>query len=128
VPSEESLWCHHERGPKFPAEHAARRCEERPVPVSELGPADRPSEHHQLVMKDGVLELELRHASTSSEQSDEADEHEVGQGSQGAMDATRPMHQPWNRILEPYRLSKKEIIRCLKRYAAQQVDRRLRGR
>jgi hypothetical protein len=37
-----------------------------------------------MVTEAGVLELELRHAPTSGQDSDEANEHEVGEGSQGA--------------------------------------------
>ncbi len=45
--------------PPVPGKHAARRGEEPPMPVFELRPANRPSEHPQLVTEDGVLELEL---------------------------------------------------------------------
>jgi hypothetical protein len=40
------------------------------------------------VAKDGVLELELCDGPTSGEQPDEAHQNEVGEGSQGARDAT----------------------------------------
>ena len=78
----------HERGPTVPRERPARRREERPIPVAKLRPADRSSEHLHLVTEDGVLELQLRHTATPGERSDEADEHEVGEGSQGATDGT----------------------------------------
>jgi hypothetical protein len=65
-------------------EHPARRGEERPIPAAKLRPADRTSEHLHLVAEDGVLELELRHAPTSGEPSDETNEDEVDEGSQGA--------------------------------------------
>jgi hypothetical protein len=44
----------------------------------------RPSEHPHLVAEHGVLKLQLRHSSTSAQQPDKANEHEVGEGSQGA--------------------------------------------
>src|SRR6266536_202664 len=60
---------------------AARK---RPVSVFELRAAHRTAEHPYLVTEGSVLELELRHAPLSGEHSEEADEHEVGEGSQGA--------------------------------------------
>ncbi len=52
--------------------------------------------------EDGVLELELRHAPTSGQDSDEADEHEVGEGSQGATDATYRRQSSADRVLDPH--------------------------
>jgi hypothetical protein len=79
---------HHERGPTVPGEGPARRGEEPPVAVLELGAPNGAAEHPHLVAEHGVLELELRHAPTSGEPSDEANKDEVGEGSQGARDAT----------------------------------------
>ncbi len=84
VPAEEGLGRDHERGPTVSAERPTRRGEERPVSVFELRAAHRTAEHPYLVTEGSVLELELRHAPLSGEHSEEADEHEVGEGSQGA--------------------------------------------
>jgi hypothetical protein len=88
VPPKERLRSDHERGPPVPRERSARRGEERPIPVAKLRPADRPPQHPRLVAEHGVLELELRHARLSGEESDEANEDGIGEGSQGATDAT----------------------------------------
>jgi hypothetical protein len=48
------------------------------------GAPDGPSEHLHLVPEDGVLELKLRHPPSSGQHPEEANEHEVGEGSQGA--------------------------------------------
>jgi hypothetical protein len=69
-------------------EAPARRREEPPVAVLELGAPNGAAEHLHLVAEHGVLELELRHAPTSGEPSDEANKDEVGEGSQRARDAT----------------------------------------
>ena len=84
VPAKDGLRPDHERSPSLPGERPARRGEERPIPVAKLRPADRTSEHLHLVAQDGVLELELRHTPTSGEPSDETNEDEVDEGSQGA--------------------------------------------
>jgi len=84
VPAEEGLGRDHERGPTVPAERPTRRGEERPVSVFELRAARRTAKHPYLVTKGSVFELELRHAPLSGEHSDQADEHEVAEGSQGA--------------------------------------------
>jgi hypothetical protein len=56
----------------------------RPLhPIAKLRPVDRAPEHLQLVAKDRVLELKLRDAPASGEDSEEANKHEVGEGSQG---------------------------------------------
>lgn len=56
--------------------------------VFELGAAHRSAKNSYLVAKNGVLELELGHTPTCSEWADDANEQEVGEGSQGARDAT----------------------------------------
>src|SRR6266542_4509512 len=83
VPPKEGLGRDQERGPTVPGEGPARRGEERPVSVFELRAAHRTAEHPYLVTEGSVLELE-RHAPPSGEHSEEADEHEVREGSQGA--------------------------------------------
>jgi hypothetical protein len=88
VPAKKRLRRDHERGPTVPGEGPARRGEEPPVAVLELGAPNGAAEHPHLVAEHGVLELELRHAPTSGEPSDEANKDEVGEGSQGARDAT----------------------------------------
>lgn len=52
-------------------------CEERPLAVRSS--ADLPSEHLHL-LAERVLELELRYASASGEQTDETSEDKVGKG------------------------------------------------
>jgi hypothetical protein len=61
----------------------ARRGEECPVAVLQLRASHRPAEDLQLVAKDRVLELELGHAPLTGEHSDDPDEHEANEGSQG---------------------------------------------
>src|ERR687897_627024 len=72
----------HERGPSVPRQRPARRGEERPVAVLQLWTPDRAAEHPHLVAEGGVLELELRDAPSVGEHSEQANEHEVGEGSQ----------------------------------------------
>jgi hypothetical protein len=103
VPPKERLGRDHERGPPIPGKGSARRGEERPIPVFELRTADRTAEHPDLVAQHGILQLELRHAATSGEQSHQAEEHEVDERSQGGRDATHQRHAP-NRVLEPHRV------------------------
>ena len=81
-----------------PGERAARGGKKHPIPIAKLRPADRASEHLHLVTEDGVLELELRDDPTPGEQPDEAQEHDVGQGSQGARDATYHRQSERNRV------------------------------
>ena len=52
--------------------------------------------------EDGVLELELRNAPTPGEQTDETNQEEVRERSQGARDATDQRHSTRNRVLEPH--------------------------
>jgi hypothetical protein len=73
-----------ERGPPIPREGPACRREEHSVAVLELGATDRAPKHPHLVAEDGVLQLELRHAPTYGEHSEQANNHEVGEGSQSA--------------------------------------------
>jgi hypothetical protein len=94
VPAKERLRRDHERGPPVSGEGSARRGEERPVVVFELRASNRATEHPHLVAKHGVLELELRHAPTSGECSDEANQGKIDDGSQGAGDATY-QRQSW---------------------------------
>ena len=103
MPAKERLGCDHERGPTVPAERAARGRKERPIPVAKLRPADRTSEHLHLVTEDGVLELELCDDATPGEQPDEAYKHEIGEGSQGAKDATDQRQSERIPVLEPHR-------------------------
>lgn len=93
VPPHQRLGGDHERGPSVPGEGPARRREEHPIPVAKLRPADRPSEHIHLVAEHGVLELELGHAPPSGEQTDETNQEEVCERSQGARDATDRVNQ-----------------------------------
>ncbi len=102
VPAKERLRSDHERGPPVPGERPARRGEERPIPVAKFRPADRASQHPHLVAEHGVLELQLRHARLSGEQSDEANEDGVGEGSQGARDATYQRQTERNSVLDPH--------------------------
>jgi hypothetical protein len=60
----------------------SRRCTKRP------GAPNGAAEHPHLVAEHGVLEPEVRHAPTSGVPSDEANQDEVGEGPQGARDAT----------------------------------------
>src|SRR5918994_6101250 len=71
-------------GASVPRQRPARRGEERPVAVLQLWTPDRAAEHPHLVAEGGVLELELRDAPSVGEHSEQANEHEVGEGSQGA--------------------------------------------
>ncbi len=103
VPAKERLGRDYERGPTLPAQRAARGGKERTIPVAKLRPVDRASEHLHLVTKDGVLELELCDDPTPGEQPDEAHEHEVREGSQGARDATCQRQSERKRVLEPHR-------------------------
>ncbi len=84
MPAKERLRRDHERRPSIPRKSTACRGEKRPVPVIQIGAADRPPEDLHLVTKDGVLELELGEPPASGERSHEPDEHEVEEGSQGA--------------------------------------------
>jgi hypothetical protein len=67
MPAKEGLRRDHERGPTVAGQRPARRGEERPIVVLELGAAHRAAKNSYLVAKNGVLELELRHAPTCSE-------------------------------------------------------------
>jgi hypothetical protein len=67
MPAKQGLRRDHERGPTVAGQRPARRGEERPIVVFELGAAHRAAKNSYLVAKDGVLELELRHAPTSGE-------------------------------------------------------------
>ena len=67
MPVKEGLRRDHERGPTIAGQRPARRGEERPIVVFEVGAAHRTAKNSYLVAKDGVLELELRHAPTSGE-------------------------------------------------------------
>lgn len=77
MPPQQRLGRDHERGPSIPNEGLARRREERPVAILELRASDRPAEDLHLVAEDCVLELELRHAPTPGEQTDETNQEEV---------------------------------------------------
>jgi Family of unknown function (DUF6544) len=67
MPAKEGLRRDHERGPTVAGQRPARRGEERPIVVFELGAAHRAAKNSYLVAKNGVLELELRHTPTCSE-------------------------------------------------------------
>jgi hypothetical protein len=67
MPAKQGLWRDHERGPTVAGQRPARRGEERPIVVFELRAAHRAAKNSYLMAKNGVLELELRHAPTSSE-------------------------------------------------------------
>ncbi len=56
MPAKERLRRDHERRPSIPRESTACRGQKRPVPVMQIGAADRPSEDLHLVTKNGVLE------------------------------------------------------------------------
>jgi hypothetical protein len=83
VPAKKRLGRDHVRRPTVPGERSTRRGEERSVPVAKVRTPDRAPEHLHLVPEDRVLELELRHVSTPGKHPDEADKHEVEEGSQG---------------------------------------------
>ena len=80
------------------------RGEERPVTVLELRAADRPPEDPHLVAQHDVLVLELGDVPASGEDADDADEDEVGEGSQDARDATCHRHSGAEPVLVPHRL------------------------
>jgi hypothetical protein len=103
VPSKERLRRDHERCLPISGECPARRGKEGPIPVVKLRPTDRAAEHFHLVAKHGVLELELRGAPASGEQPDEANEHEVDEGSHGARMLPTGVNRARNRVLEPDR-------------------------
>jgi hypothetical protein len=84
VPPQQRLGRDHERAQPIPRERPARRGEERPIAALQLRALDAPAEDLHLVAEDSVLELELGHAPPAAEHSDRADEHEVGEGSQGS--------------------------------------------
>ena len=67
MPAKEGLRRDHERGPTVAGQRPARRGEERPIVVLELGAAHRAAKNSYLVAKNGVLELELGHTPTCSE-------------------------------------------------------------
>jgi hypothetical protein len=71
-----------------PGEYPARHREEDSVAVLELGPTNRAPKHIHLVSKHGVLKLRLRDAPASGQYSHQAHGHDVGEGWQGARDAT----------------------------------------
>ncbi len=72
------------------------------ISSAKIRPADRASQHPHLVAEHDVLELQLRHARLSGEQSDEANEDGVGEGSQGARDATYQRQTERNSVLDPH--------------------------
>ena len=96
----------HERGPSVPRQRPARRGEERPVAVLQLWTPDRAAEHPHLVAEGGVLKLELRDAPSVGEQSEQANEHEVGEGSQGARMLPATLNESGTEYWSPTRSSR----------------------